>query len=142
MRTVKAKISVAASVGSALVLSATQVMSSGASISISSNIVSSSSNTFWNSSNIQRSSLSLNSVVHQKWSAQANIRFKELARKDAMDELTAREWAELDSLSDLRRQAKFPLSADQILWQRKQKSVTQNLLNAIKEYVEFHDFPG
>jgi hypothetical protein len=142
MSTVKAKVSVAASVGSALMLSATQAMSSETKLSLPYSFVSNSITTLWDSSKVQSSSSILGHVVHQTWSAQANIRFKELARKDVMDELTAREWAELDSLSALRRQAKFPLSADQILWQRKQKAVTENLLNALKVYVEFHDFPS
>lgn len=140
MSTVKARVSAAASVGSALLFSAAQAMSSETKLSIPYSFVSNSTTTLLDSSSIQRSSQALSSVVHQNWSAQANIRFKELARKDVMDQLTAREWAELDSLSALRRQAKFPLSADQILWQRKQKAVTENLLNALKEYVEFHDF--
>lgn len=142
MNTVKAKVSVAASIGSALVLSATQAMSSETKLSLPYSFVSNSTTAIWDSSKVQSSSLALGQVVHQKWSAQANLRFKELARKDAMDQLTAHEWAELDSLSALRRQAKFPLSADQILRQRKQKAVTENLLNALKEYVEFHDFPS
>ena len=142
MNGVKAKVSVAASVSSVLILGATQVLSSETTISLSYSLVSNSNTAFWNSSNVQRSSLVLGPVVHQKWSAQANLRFKELARKDVMDQLTAHEWAELDSLSALRRQAKFPLSADQILWQRKQNALTDKLLSALKEYVEFHNFSG
>jgi hypothetical protein len=139
MNTVKAKISVGASVGSALMFSAAQIMSSDATVSLSYNFVSNSSAVFLDSSKIQTSSLFLGSIVHQKWGAEANLRFKELASKDVMDELTAREWAELDSLSALRREAKFPLSADQILWQRKQNALTDKLLSALKEYVEFHN---
>jgi hypothetical protein len=142
MRAVKAKVSVAAGVGSALMLSATQVISSGKTISLSYSFVSNSNTSLWDSSNVQSSSLVLGQAIHQQWSAQANLRFKELARKDVTDQLTAREWAELDSLSALRRQARFPLSADQILWQRKQNALTDKLLSALKEYVEFHNFSG
>lgn len=142
MSAVKAKVSVATSVGSALLLSATQVMSSPTTISFSYDFVSNTNTTFWDPLSAHSSSLVLGPVVHQKWSAQANLRFKELARKDVMDQLTASEWAELDSLSALRRQARFPLSADQILWQRKQNALTDKLLSALKEYVEFHNLSG
>jgi hypothetical protein len=142
MRTIKAKVSAAASVSSALVLSTTQVIACERTISVPYNLVSNSNTTLWNSSNVNSSCLVLGPVFHQKWTAEANLRFKELAHKDAMDQLTAREWAELDSLSALRREAKFPLSADQILWQRRQNALTEKLLSALKEYVEFHNFSG
>lgn len=139
MNTVKTKVSFAATVGSALVFSAAQAMSSETSFSLQYSYVSNSTAILWNSSSVQCSSLAVYPTLHQKWGAEANIRFKELANKYAMDQLTAREWAELNSLSDLRRQAKFPLSADQILWQRKQNALTDKLLSVLKEYVEFHD---
>ncbi len=59
-----------------------------------------------------------------------------------MGQSTPEEWAELDTLMALRREAKFPLSADQILWQRKQKSLTDNLLIALQKYAEFHELPS
>ena len=141
MNVVNAKISIAASFGSAMMLSASHSISSPTTFSISYHFVSNSTTASWESSTIQSSSVLLGPVVHTRWSAEANIRFKELARKDVMGELTAREWAELDSLLALRRQAKFPLSADQILWQRKQNALTDKLLSALKEYVDFHNLP-
>jgi len=138
---VKTKVSVAASVGSALALSASQFMASGTTVSIPYSFVSNLSSTSLDSSKIKQSSLTIGAAFHRTWSAEANIRFKELARKEVMGDVTPSEWAELDSLAALRRQAKFPLSADQILWQRKQSALTQNLLEALKEYVEFHNNP-
>jgi len=135
---VKAKVSVAASIGSALALSAGQIMASGTTFSFPYSFVSNSPSTTFDSSNIVRSSLTLGPTFHYAWGAEANIRFKELARKEVMDELTPVEWSEFNSLAALRRQAKFPLSADQILWQRKQNALTEKLLEVFKEYVEFH----
>ena len=138
---VKAKMSVAASVGSALVLSASQLVASGTTLSIPYSFVSNLPSTSLDSSKIRQSSLTIAAAFHRTWGADANIRFKELARKEVMNDLTPAEWAELDSLAALRRQAKFPLSADQILWQRKQSALTKRLLEALKEYVEFHSNP-
>ena len=133
----------AATVGSALALSACQMMASGTTISVSYSFVSNSPSTTFDSTQVERSSLTLGPAFHRVWGADANIRFKELARKDVMGDLTPAEWAEFDSLAALRREAKFPLSADQILWQRKQNALTDKLLEALKEYVEFHkNSPG
>ena len=141
MKVVKTKVSVAASMGSALVLTAGQFFASGATISVSSGFVSNLPTTTADISAIHRSSLSLGTAFHRTWNADANIRFKELARKEVSGDLTPAEWAELDALSDVRRQAKFPLKADQILWQRKQAAATEKLLAALKEYVELHKYP-
>ena len=141
MSSVKTKISFAASVGSALMLSAPRMMSTETTVAYQCNFVSNSSATIWDSSKFSQSSLILGPNVHEKWGAATNIRFKELAHKDVMDQLTPSEWAKLDSLSALRREALFPRNADQILWQRKQNAITDKLLSALKEYVEFHNFP-
>lgn len=139
--TVKAKVSAGVGMGSALMLTASQLVASGTTLSIPYNFASNSSSTAFNSSKIQQSALTIGAAIHHTWGAEANIRFKELARKEMMNNMTAVEWAELDSLAALRRQAKFPLSADQILWQRKQSALTQKLLEALKEYVDFHNTP-
>src|ERR1035437_7549620 len=73
------------------------------------------------------------------WSAKKNIRFKELARDEALRELSIQELAELDSLTKLRRFAKYPRSAEEILWQRRQETLTRTLVQALEDYVEFHE---
>ena len=72
------------------------------------------------------------------WDASANIRFKELAREEALRDLTAAEIFELEELTRLRRIAKYPRSAEEILWQRRQQKITDTLLDALKDYVDFH----
>jgi hypothetical protein len=134
-----AKLSVAVGVASALVIGALPAISSRTVLPIKCSFHSNSTKTSCSLLGSQSSGIQIGKALHRRWSAEANLRFKELARKDAMDQLAAQEWAEFDSLLALRRDAKFPRSADQILWQRKQKAVTENLLNALKQYVEFHD---
>jgi hypothetical protein len=75
------------------------------------------------------------------WSAEKNARFKELSRNEALRELTIEEQAELESLTRVRRFEKYPRSADEILWQRRQQQLTRSLLQALHEYVEFHETP-
>lgn len=72
------------------------------------------------------------------WNAAANARFKELTRQEALLELDVEEMIELEELTRLRRAARHPCSADEILWQRRQQKLTDSLLAALKAYVEFH----
>jgi hypothetical protein len=139
MSSVTKTFSIAIGVGSALVLNTASGISNETRISISYSD-SSNSPAIRSPSTGETSSLELMRKPHRKWNADANIRFKELARKDALEELTAEEWMEFDLLSTIRREAKFPKSADQILWLRKQKAVTQELLAALRKYAEFHKF--
>jgi hypothetical protein len=81
-------------------------------------------------------------IMVETWSADKNIRFKELARDEALRELSIEELAELDSLTRLRRFAKYPRSAEEILWQRRQQNLTRALVRALQEYVEFHHPSG
>lgn len=75
------------------------------------------------------------------WDAEKNGRFRQLASKEAQAGLPVEEEAELDSLSRLRRTQKFPRSAEEILWQRRQQRLTHNLVHALQEYVQFHESP-
>ena len=79
-----------------------------------------------------------NSVDVDRWSAEHNARFKELARREALEELSIEELAELERLTNLRRFEKYPRSADEILWQRRQQKLTRGLVDALQAYVEFH----
>jgi hypothetical protein len=75
------------------------------------------------------------------WDAENNLRYKELARDEALRELSIEELAELETLTRLRRFAKYPRSAEEILWERRQQKVTHGLVQAVQTYVEFHETP-
>ena len=75
------------------------------------------------------------------WTAEKNARFKELARDEALRDLSVEELAELESLTRLRRLEVYPRSADEILWQRRQTRLTQGLVQALEAYVDFHETP-
>jgi hypothetical protein len=74
-----------------------------------------------------------------QWNAEKNGRFRKLAREEALGELSIEELAELEALTRLRRAVIYPRTADEILWQRRQQSLTRNLVRALQAYVEFHE---
>jgi hypothetical protein len=78
-------------------------------------------------------------VTIERWTAEANLRFKELARNEALRDLSVEEYKELEALTRLRRFEKYPRSAEEILWQRHQQQLTQGLVKALEDYVEFHE---
>ena len=80
-----------------------------------------------------------NPIYIEYWSAEKNIRFKELANKEVLDTISNEESKELDTLIRLRRSEKYPRSADEILWQRRQQKTTRKLVEILREYVELHE---
>ena len=74
-----------------------------------------------------------------RWDAEKNSRFKVLARKEALEDLSVEEFSELESLTRLRRLKLYPRTADEILWQRGQQKVTQGLVQALKAYVKYYE---
>lgn len=87
------------------------------------------------------SGMTVKAIEVVRWSAEKNLRFKELARNEALQELSIEELAELESLTRLRRFEKYPRSAEEILWQRRQQDITRALMQKLKEYVDFHETP-
>lgn len=75
------------------------------------------------------------------WTAEKGQRFRELARRESLGDLPVEEQAELEELTRLRRSVKNPRSADEILWERRQNRVTNELVRALQNYVEFHKTP-
>jgi len=75
----------------------------------------------------------------ERWDAEKNLRYKALAKDEALRDLSIEELAELETLTRLRRFAKYPRSADEILWERRQQKVTRGLVQAVQTYVEFHE---
>lgn len=140
MNYIKTKVSVA--VGSALMINAIGGMSSGMKHTVEFGFFSNSTVGISHISDIRSSSLILESKQREGWTAQKGLRFKELIRKNAAGQISIPELAEFKSLSALRRREKFPLNADQILWQRKQDIITDKLLSVLKEYAEFHNIPS
>jgi hypothetical protein len=86
------------------------------------------------------SGLKVNAIPIERWDAEKNSRFKTLAREEALRELSIEELADLERLTRLRRE-RYPRSADEILWQRRQQKLTQTLVEALQAYVEFHETP-
>jgi hypothetical protein len=89
----------------------------------------------------ESSERTFNAPFAEKWNAESNARFKELARAEAIRDLSVEELAELNALTRLRQAEKYPRSADEILWQRRQHNVTRNLVHALTTYVKFHETP-
>ena len=87
------------------------------------------------------SGLVVEAVNVGRWGAEQNARFKELAHDEALRELSIEELAELESLTRLRRFARYPRSADEIIWERRQQRLTRGLVQALQAYVEFHETP-
>src|SRR5215218_5688202 len=54
--------------------------------------------------------------VEDKWTAESESRFDSLATKEAIGSLEPQEFAELEYLSQLRRQSKHPRTTEEILW--------------------------
>lgn len=81
-------------------------------------------------------------AASEAWNPQREFRFKELSRSEALRELSIDELAELETLTRLRRHAKNPRTADEILWQRKQSRLTRDLVQALQNYVGFHEIAG
>ena len=77
--------------------------------------------------------------THERWDSKDTQRFKELARLEAFGEITVQQMAELEALTRLRRRTKYPRSADEILWERRQGILTHSLIAALQAYVKFHE---
>jgi len=78
-------------------------------------------------------------VADDHWNAEKNWRFASLAKKEALESLSIEEQLELDRLTNLRRTEKYPRTADEILWQRRQQRLTHGLVEALEAYVSFHE---
>jgi hypothetical protein len=125
---------------SALVLTTSDMMASQLNIDVSALMQSNSSRfSLFSSDNSRPYSLNKEVEVVKLWKAEYSQRFQKLSRMEAREELTIAELAELEELTQLRRVKKFPRTADEIIWQRKQQALTNSLLESLKKYVEFHE---
>lgn len=73
-----------------------------------------------------------------EWTRAMAKRFRELAKKEALDTIAPREMEELERLTQERRILKFPRPADEVLWELNQRRVTADLIGALNKYVQFH----
>jgi hypothetical protein len=78
----------------------------------------------------------------QEWTKALQTQFKELAVKEALEEISPKEAHELEQLTLMRRSYQKPRSADEVLWEYDQRQLTQQLLDTLKSYVEFYEGPS
>ncbi len=76
-----------------------------------------------------------------EWTRAMAKRFRELAKKEALNTIASEELQELERLTRDRRNLEYPRTADEVLWEVRQRRVTGNLVQALKAYVEFHKLP-
>ena len=76
-----------------------------------------------------------------EWTRQMAKRFREMAKKEALGTIVADEMKELERLTQDRRNLEYPRPAEEVLWEYNQRQVTANLVQALKEYVQFHNLP-
>jgi hypothetical protein len=76
-----------------------------------------------------------------EWTKAMTLRFGELTRLEALGTIAPGELNELEQLANNRRNLQYPRPADEVLWEINQRQVTTNLVQALKEYVHFHQAP-
>ena len=74
-----------------------------------------------------------------EWNKAMDRRFEELSILEAISKISVDELAELEELTKDRRKLQHPRSAEEILFEFRQRQVTSNLLKALQEYVRFHE---
>ncbi len=76
----------------------------------------------------------------KEWSKKMAKRFDELAILEAFGKLSAEQAGELERLAQDRRNLEYPRSAEEVLWEYKQRRITSNLVNAVREYAHLYNF--
>lgn len=76
--------------------------------------------------------------VQPTWDRATKRRFKALAVKEALDEILPDEKRELESLMTLRRREEPSVDPEHIIWEYKQRKLTNELVTLLEKYVEFH----
>jgi hypothetical protein len=75
-------------------------------------------------------------VAFDDWTEVSEKRFRLLATSAALGSLTPEQAQSFKSLQDERRRLLNTRPPDEIIWEYKQNRATQNLINALSEYVE------
>jgi hypothetical protein len=136
------KSQVSAMIGSAMMVGAPSLNTSGISVNVPVEFVSNAALATTDFSSVNTSSTLLARKAEVEWTAASGIRFKQLIRKKALGDITIAELVEFKALSELRSKTLFPLTADQILLQRRQRNAAARLLEVVKEYAESHNLSG
>lgn len=136
------KAQVSAIFGSAMMASVPSMNTSGDSVPVPVEFVSNAPLLATDFSSVNSSNTLLTTNARAEWTAASGIRFKQLIRKKALDDITIAELVEFKALSELRSKSLFPLTADQILLQRRQRNAAARLLEVVKEYAESHNLTG
>lgn len=74
----------------------------------------------------------------EEWTHERERHFAVLAEKEALGKLTPAEKEEINRLSFLRRGLKNPRAGEELLWEYQQRKLTRNLVEALTQYVHFH----
>lgn len=74
----------------------------------------------------------------ENWSAKREKEFLRLAERKALGTLEPEQAKEFQRLSDLRLQLKVPRSGEDVLRSFEQRKLTQDIINALQRYVDFH----
>lgn len=77
----------------------------------------------------------------EEWNSEMQTSFHALAVKEALGNISPEEKSRLDELAATRRNLKNPRTGDEVLWEYQQRRLTNDLLNSLKRYVEFHEGP-
>jgi hypothetical protein len=75
----------------------------------------------------------------REWSSRMEKQFEKLAIAEALSTISPQDKLELEQLTAERRRLHHPRSAEEILFEYRQRQVTSNLVKAVEEYVRFHD---
>jgi hypothetical protein len=78
-------------------------------------------------------------VPATKWTRKMQKRFDELARLEAVGKLIPDQVAELEYLSRTRQRLLFPRTADDIIFEMKERQLNSRLRVALRDYVAFHN---
>jgi hypothetical protein len=77
----------------------------------------------------------------KEWTKAMEKRFEALSIGEAFSKLSGQEKKELEEMTKERRRLHHPRSAEEILFEYRQRKLTSNLVKAVQEYVTFHDVP-
>ena len=73
------------------------------------------------------------------WPRNTEPRFRNLVAKAALETATADEKSELSALTVFRRAERNVRPLEQILWEDRQQRLTENLLKALRELIDFNE---
>ncbi len=78
-------------------------------------------------------------ISHQEWTPDLERRFQRMAEDKAVNRLNLSKKVEFEKLHALRRRLKYPRTGEEVIAEYKQRMLTRNLVQALAEYVEFHN---